>query len=85
MQPLDIVLVVLDSTKDPFTQVNITIIGNLAARNIPVLIIGNKTDLRRSKLKRINAAFPQYDVVGISAKKGQGLDEFYEAMFVIAG
>ncbi|MFC1723280.1 GTP-binding protein, partial [Nanoarchaeota archaeon] len=79
------VVVVLDSTKDPFTQVNITIIGNLAARNIPVLIVGNKIDLRRSKLKRVGAAFPQYEVVGISAKKGNNIDEFYEAMFVIAG
>ncbi len=81
---MDIVLVVLDSTKDPFTQVNITIIGNLAARKIPVLIVGNKIDLRRSNLKKVKAAFPQYDVVGISAKKGKNMDEFYEAMFVIA-
>ncbi len=82
---LDVVIVVLDSTKDPFSQVNITIIGNLAARKIPVLIVGNKIDLRRSKLKKIQAAFPQYDVVGISAKKGNNMEEFYEALFVIAG
>ncbi len=81
---MDVVIIVLDSTKDPYSQVNITIIGNLAARNIPVLIIGNKTDLKRSDLKRIKNAFPQYDVVGISAKKGNNIDEFYEAMFVLA-
>ena len=82
---MDIVLVVLDSTKDPYSQVNITIIGNLAARNTPVLIIGNKTDLKRSKLKKIKSAFPQYDVVGISAKKGTNMEEFYEQLFKVAG
>lgn len=82
---MDVVLVVLDSTKDPYSQVNITIIGNLAARNIPVLIIGNKTDLKRSNLKKVKSAFPQYDVVGISAKKGKNMEEFYEQVFKLAG
>src|SRR3989338_5977152 len=31
-------VVVLDATENPYNQVNITIIGNLAARKIPVLI-----------------------------------------------
>ena len=39
---MDYVIVVLDGTKDPYSQVNITIIGNLQARNIPVLIAANK-------------------------------------------
>ena len=81
---MDVVVVVLDSTKDPFSQVNITIIGNLAARDIPVLIVGNKTDLKRSKLKKVKGAFPQYEVIGISAKKGKNMDKFYEALFKIA-
>ncbi|MFH1668862.1 MAG: Era-like GTP-binding protein [Candidatus Woesearchaeota archaeon] len=82
---MDVVLVVLDATKDPFSQVNITIIGNLAARNIPVLVVGNKIDLKKAKIKKIKAAFPQYEVIGISAKKGKNMDEFYEALFVLAG
>jgi hypothetical protein len=82
---MDIVIVVLDSTRDPYSQVNITIIGNLAARNIPVLIIGNKVDVKKSDVKKIKAAFPQYDVIGISAKKGTNIEEFYEALFVLAG
>ncbi len=81
---MDVVIVVLDSTKDPFSQVNITIIGNLAARDIPVLVLGNKTDLKRSKLKKVKAAFPQYEVIGISAKKGTNMEEFYEKLFEIA-
>lgn len=82
---MDVVLVILDSTKDPFSQVNITIIGNLAARNIPVLIVGNKIDLKRSKIKKVKSAFPQYDLVGISAKKGTNMEDFYEKIFEIAG
>ena len=82
---MDIVIVVLDATKDPYSQVNITIIGNLAARDIPVLLVGNKIDLKKAKLKKIQSAFPQYEIVGISAKKGKNMDEFYESLFVIAG
>lgn len=85
LDDMDVVIVVLDATKDPYSQVNITIIGNLAARDIPVLIVANKVDLRKSSIKKIEAAFPQYSVVGISAKYGNNIDQFYEAVFVIAG
>ncbi|MBI4448897.1 50S ribosome-binding GTPase [Candidatus Woesearchaeota archaeon] len=85
LDDMDIVIIVLDSTLDPYSQVNITIIGNLQAREIPVLIVANKIDLKKANIKRIEAAFPQYDVVGISAKYGKNADEFYEALFVLAG
>ena len=78
------VVVVIDSTKNPYSQVNITIVGNLIARKIPVLIIANKIDLKKSDIKKIEAAFPEYDVVGISAKKGKNMDEFYESVFKLA-
>lgn len=81
LDEMDAVVVVLDSTEDPYSQVNITIIGNLAARNIPVLLVANKVDLRKSNIKRIEAAFPQYEVVGISAKYGKNVDDFYENLF----
>ena len=82
---MDTVIVVLDSTKDPYTQVNITIIGNLEARKIPVLIVGNKVDMKKSNLKKLEAAFPQYKVMGISAKYGKNMDAFYEELFKLAG
>ena len=85
LDKMDIVIVVLDATKDPYSQVNITIIGNLAARDIPVLLVGNKIDLKKAKLKKIQAAFPQYEIVGISAKKNKNMDSFYEALFLVAG
>ena len=82
---MDAVVVVLDSTKDPYSQVNVTIIGNLAARNIPVLIVANKMDLKKANIKKVQSAFPQYDVIGMSAKKGKGMDNFYEALFALVG
>ena len=81
---MDSVVVVLDATKDPYSQVNITIIGNLQARNIPVLIAANKVDLKKSSIDVVKAAFPQYPVIGISAKYGKNVDEFYEHLFKIA-
>ena len=84
LDEMDIVVVVLDSTLDPYSQVNITIIANLQARNIPVLIVANKTDLKKANLKRIEEAFPQYEIVGISAKTGKSMDEFYEGLLEVA-
>jgi len=85
LENVDCVIVVLDSTQNPYSQVNITIIGNLAARNIPVLIVGNKIDLRRANIKKIQSAFPQYPVVGISALKGTNMEEFYKGLFGLVG
>jgi hypothetical protein len=84
LDEMDVVVVVIDSTTDPYSQVNITILGNLEARDIPVLVVGNKTDLEKSDLKNMKVAFPQYDIVGISALKGENIEQFYEALFDIA-
>ena len=84
LDDMSAVVVVLDATKNPYSQVNITIIGNLVARKIPVLIVGNKIDLRRADLKKVEAAFPEYEVVGISAKYGKNMEEFYESLFRLA-
>jgi len=84
LEDVNAVIVVLDASKNPYTQVNITIIGNLVARKIPVLIVANKIDLRKADIKKVEAAFPEYDVVGISAKKGKNMEEFYESVFKLA-
>jgi GTP-binding protein Era len=81
LDDMNIVVVVIDATENPYNQVNITIIGNLVARKIPVLIVANKIDLKKADIKKIEAAFPEYDVVGISAKFGDNLEEFYESIF----
>lgn len=85
LDDMDAVVVVLDATVDPYSQVNITIIGNLQARKIPVLIAANKMDLKRANIDLIEAAFPQYEVVGISAKYGKNMKEFYETLIDFAG
>ncbi len=84
LDDMDAVVVVVDSTENPYSQVNITIVGNLVAKKIPVLVVANKVDLKKSDIKKIEAAFPEYDVVGISAKKGKNMDEFYESVFKLA-
>lgn len=85
LDDMDAVSVVLDATQDPYSQVNITIVGNLAARNIPVLIVANKVDLRKASVEKIKSAFPQYKIVGISAKYGKNIDDFYEHLFKLVG
>lgn len=84
LEDMDAVVVVVDATQNPYSQVNITIIGNLLARKIPVLIVGNKVDLRKADIKKVEAAFPEYDVIGISAKYGKNMEEFYESLFNLA-
>lgn len=74
------VLLVVDSTKDPLTQANITIIGNLEARKIPFVIVANKVDLPESNPERILSVFPQHKVVSISALHGENTDKLYQAM-----
>jgi len=81
LDDMEAVLVILDATRDPYNQVNLTILGNLDARKVPALIVANKIDLRKADVKHVQSAFPQYEVVGISAKTGEGFEEFYEKLF----
>ena len=84
LDDMNAVVVVLDACENPYYQVNITIIGNLVARKIPILIVANKIDLKKADVKKVEAAFPEYDVVGISAKDGINIEEFYESLFKLA-
>jgi hypothetical protein len=85
LDDIDGVLLVLDSCEDPYTQVNITILGNLEARKIPVLVVANKIDLPQSSPNAIQNAFPQHKVISISALDGKNMDEFYKGMFECFG
>ena len=44
-EDIDGVIYMLDSTLDPFMQVNIMMIGIIESRNLPVIIVANKIDL----------------------------------------
>jgi GTP-binding protein Era len=78
LDELDGVILVMDSTEDPYTQVNVTVIGNMEARKLPLLIAANKIDLPTSSPARIHSAFPQHPLVPISALEGQNIDLLYQ-------
>jgi hypothetical protein len=80
LDDLDGVLLVMDSTEDPYTQVNVTVIGNMEARKLPLLIVANKMDLPNASPSRISAAFPQHSIVPISALEGSNIDDLYKAI-----
>lgn len=78
LDELDGVILVMDATEDPYTQVNVTVIGNMEARKLPLLIAANKIDLPNSSPARIHSAFPQHPLVPISALEGQNIDLLYK-------
>ena len=80
LEDIDGVLLVMDSTQDPFTQVNVTILGNLEARKLPVLIAANKIDMEDSSPATLKSAFPQHPVIPISALTGYNSENLYSKM-----
>jgi len=77
-EDVDGVIYVLDSTEDPFTQVNTMLIGIIESRDLPVLIFANKIDLDDASTQRIRNAFPQHETVELSALEGNNMDEVYD-------
>jgi GTP-binding protein Era len=77
-EDVDGVVYVLDSTEDPFTQVNTMLIGIIESRDLPVLILANKIDLEESNINRIENAFPQHETTPLSALEGDNMDEVYD-------
>ena len=77
-EDVDGVIYVLDSTKDPISQVNTMLIGIIESRDLPALIFANKTDLEESNVKRIADAYPQHTVLSLSALEGDNMDTVYD-------
>jgi GTP-binding protein Era len=80
LDDIDGIVLLMDSTEDPYTQTNIVIIGNMEARGIPIIIAANKVDLVDATPQRIANAFPQHSVIPISALKGENMLDLYEEM-----
>jgi GTP-binding protein Era len=80
LEDIDGVILVMDSTQDPFTQVNVTILGNLEARNLPVLVAANKIDMEEASPATLKSAFPQHPVVPVSALTGYNSENLYTMM-----
>lgn len=81
LERADCVVVVLDATKEPYNQVNTMLIEALEKRGVPFFIVANKVDLKKASVERITTAFPQYEVLGISAREGDNIEKFYGKLF----
>ena len=81
LDSVDAVLIVIDSTTNPYNQVNITLIANLVAKGKKLIIVANKSDLKKSNIDKIRIVFPDYPIVSISAKSGKGIDDLYKKVF----
>lgn len=82
LEDVDAALVVMDSTEDPYNQINITLLGNLEAKNIPFVIVANKIDLPAANTKRIREVFPNYPVVEVSAATGENMEKLYDELAI---
>jgi len=79
-EDIDGVIYMLDSTLDPFMQVNIMMVGIIESRKLPVIIVANKIDLPEAAPNRLRSAFPQHPVVPISSLDGSNVEQLYEIM-----
>ncbi|KAF5066994.1 GTPase Era [anaerobic digester metagenome] len=84
-EDIDGVIYMLDSTLDPFAQVNIMMVGIIESRDLPVVIVANKIDLPDASPARIKSAFPQHPVISISGLEGTNVDELYDKMIEFFG
>ncbi|MHA1940615.1 MAG: Era-like GTP-binding protein [Candidatus Hodarchaeales archaeon] len=84
LDKLDAAIVVVDSTMTPFEQINWTVIGNLEARKIPIIVAANKTDLSEANPELVRETF-QSEIIPISAKDGSGMNELYGTIISVSG
>ncbi|MCJ7478798.1 MAG: Era-like GTP-binding protein [Candidatus Nanohaloarchaeota archaeon QJJ-7] len=78
LDDVDACLVLFDSTEDPYTQVNVTIVGNLEAKDIPILVVANKIDKEDADPEAVKEAFPQHPFLEISAKEEENIEKLYK-------
>ncbi len=77
-EDIDGVIYMMDSTKDPFMQVNTMLLGIIESHNMPAIVLANKIDKEDSDEKRIKDAFPQHKTLPVSAKDGDNIDKVYK-------
>ncbi|MHA2224965.1 MAG: Era-like GTP-binding protein [Candidatus Hodarchaeales archaeon] len=83
LEKLDAAIVVVDASRAPFDQINWTVLGNLEARNIPLIVAANKTDLPDADPRLVRETF-QNEIIPISAKEGTGMNDLYGSILSVA-
>ncbi|PWI48818.1 GTP-binding protein [Candidatus Heimdallarchaeota archaeon B3_Heim] len=84
LDKMDAAIVVVDAARAPFDQINWTVIGNLEARKIPIIVAANKSDLAEADPELVKETF-QSDIIPISAKDGSGMNELYGSILSVSG
>lgn len=84
LKEVDLALVVMDSTRPPFDQVSLTLLGTLESHNTKTIIVANKTDLTDANVELIKSTFPHIPVCPISALNGKGVDDLYQQIASVA-
>ncbi|MCX8163400.1 MAG: Era-like GTP-binding protein [Candidatus Micrarchaeota archaeon] len=82
LDEIDAALIIMDATEEPYNQINVTLIGNLEAKNIPFIIVANKIDLPDANPQKIRDTFPNYPIVEVSAATGQNIEMLYDELAV---
>ncbi|MFQ6123836.1 MAG: Era-like GTP-binding protein [Candidatus Heimdallarchaeota archaeon] len=77
---IDLALLMIDSTRVPFSQVNITILGVLEKEKVPTIIVANKVDRIDSNPKLVVDTFSEKKTISISALDGTNMDTLYNVI-----
>ena len=84
-EDIDGVIYMMDSTEDPFMQVNTMLLGIIESHDMPAIVLANKIDLQESDAQKIADAFPQHVTLPVSAKEGDNLDDIYKQIAIKFG
>jgi hypothetical protein len=79
-EEVDGVVYVLDACADPRAQANDILTRAVEDRGLPMVVLANKVDRAAADVEAVERAFPEYDVVPLSAKEGDNVDAVYDRL-----
>jgi len=77
---IDLALLMVDSTRVPFSQVNITILGVLEKEKVPTIVVANKIDQKDANPQLVEDTFSDKRTVPISALNGTNMPTLYNVI-----
>lgn len=77
---IDLALLMVDSTRAPFSQVNITVLGVLEKEDVPTIVVANKIDEKDANPEQVEDAFSDKKTVPISALNGTNMSMLYKTI-----